>query len=178
MFEHIHPVQDGNGRVGRLLLPLICRWKGVTSAASAFIGEAVHENKDSYIDGLKAARTMNDMTPFVRLFLSFVQQNAAANIGRIDRMENLRRDWQGATQSLRPDSAIHPALLWIADHPVFSVGSMANDLAISFATANQSVRKLSELGIAAPASKDGRNRVFRVPAVLEVFDRFAKKPSR
>src|SRR5262249_39219773 len=45
MFEHIHPVPDGNGRIGRLLVPVMLRRKGATRAACAFLGEAVHEDK-------------------------------------------------------------------------------------------------------------------------------------
>jgi Fic family protein len=54
MFEHIHPVTDGNGRIGRLLVPLMLRSKCATRAACAFFGEAVHEDKDLYVEALKA----------------------------------------------------------------------------------------------------------------------------
>jgi Fic family protein len=56
MFEHIHPVTDGNGRIGRLLVPLMLRSKCATRAACACFGEAVHEDKDLYVEALKAAR--------------------------------------------------------------------------------------------------------------------------
>jgi Fic family protein len=55
MFEHIHPVADGNGRIGRLLVPLMLRSKGTTRAACACFGEAVHEDKDLYVEALRAA---------------------------------------------------------------------------------------------------------------------------
>lgn len=177
MFEHIHPLQDGNGRVGRLLVPLLIRWKGVTEMASAFIGEAVHEHKDHYIEGLKAARITNDMTPFARIFLSFIKQNATANISRLDRIGKLHAEWQKASTSIRRDSAVHRLRVWIIGHPVFTVGQAARELNIGFATANEAVRKLVNLGIAMPANSVGRNRIFRVPAILDIFDRFRKPAS-
>jgi Fic family protein len=174
MFEHIHPVQDGNGRIGRLFIPLIGKWKGMTKTACAFIGEAVHEQKDHYIDGLKAARLANDVTPFVRICLSFVQQNATSNLARIDRMKSLQTQWRADVAPSRSDSAIHKILPWIAGRPVFTVRMIASDLNISFAAANEAVRKLVEFEIVVPSNQDGRNRVFRVPAVLDIFDRFRK----
>jgi hypothetical protein len=45
MFEHVHPVPDGNGRIGRLLVPIVMRLKGQTTMACTFFGEAVHEER-------------------------------------------------------------------------------------------------------------------------------------
>jgi Fic family protein len=60
VFEHIHPVADGNGRIGRLLVPLMLRQKGATDAACAFFGEAVHEEKALYVEALRAAPVTGD----------------------------------------------------------------------------------------------------------------------
>jgi Fic family protein len=174
MFEHIHPVQDGNGRVGRLLVPLVLKWKDTTKMASAFVGEAVHENKDLYIDGLKNARLTGDMTPFVRLFLSFLKQTADQNTVRLGQLRILRNSWQSQIMRYRSTNVVHRALPWIISHPVFTVTMLAEDLQASFPAANSTAKILVELGIAQPATGDGRNRLFRVPAVLDIFDRFRK----
>jgi cell filamentation protein, protein adenylyltransferase len=71
MFEHIHPVADGNGRIGRLLVPVMLRRKGATRAACIFFGEAVHEDKELYVEALKTARISADMTAWTRLMLPF-----------------------------------------------------------------------------------------------------------
>lgn len=60
LFEHIHPVPDGNGRVGRLLVPIALRRKGALLHACAFLGEAVHLNKNVYVDALKDARSTGE----------------------------------------------------------------------------------------------------------------------
>ena len=91
MFEHIHPVADGNGRIGRLLVPLMLRQKGTTHAACAFFGEAVHEEKALYVEALRAARVTGDMGPWARLMLSFLDRTAAANLSRLDPPRGCRR---------------------------------------------------------------------------------------
>ena len=66
MFEHIHPVSDGNGRIGRLLVPIVLKTKRFSNTTCPFFGEAVHEDKSLYIDVLKDARISGDMTNYVR----------------------------------------------------------------------------------------------------------------
>lgn len=81
MFEHIHPVHDGNGRIGRLLVPLTLREKRVTKTACAFFSEAVHEDEQLYVEALKQARPTGDMTGFARLMLDFLLRGRRGECG-------------------------------------------------------------------------------------------------
>ena len=106
MFEHIHPVADGNGRVGRLLVPLLLRRKSATTHACCFIGEAVHTNKDLYIDALKRGRLNGDMTHWTRLLLSFAAWTAERNLARLERAPEIHGHWQRTTAGFRSHSLV------------------------------------------------------------------------
>ena len=59
--------------------------KGATHLACAFFGEAVHEDKDLYVEALKTARMSADMTGWTRLMLAFIGRSAVANLDRLPR---------------------------------------------------------------------------------------------
>ncbi|QOZ55438.1 Fic family protein [Bradyrhizobium sp. CCBAU 53338] len=172
MFEHIHPVSDGNGRIGRLLVPIVLKAKGFTKTACAFLGEAVHEDKSLYIDALKDARISGNTMSFVRQMLSFLRRTADANIARLDRLEAIEADWKDRFAQTRSDSVVHRLVSYAVSKPVFTVGDVQKDLAVSFATANTAVRLLQGEEIVSVPEDARRNRLFHADEVLEVFDRF------
>ncbi|MGY4399264.1 Fic family protein [Bradyrhizobium sp. USDA 3315] len=177
MFEHIHPVSDGNGRIGRLLVPIVLKAKGVTNTACAFFGEAVHEDKSLYIDALKDARISGNTTNYVRQMLSFLRRTADANIVRLDRLEAIEADWKSRFAQTRSDSVVHRLVSYAISKPVFTVGDVQNDLGVSFAAANTAVRALQGKEIVSVPEDARRNRLFHADEVLVTFDRF-KAPTR
>jgi Fic family protein len=51
-FEAVHPFRDGNGRVGRLLLPLMMAAEGMIPI---YLSPYIEAHKTAYYDSLKAA---------------------------------------------------------------------------------------------------------------------------
>ena len=47
-FESIHPFLDGNGRIGRLLVPLYIQSKGMLEKSCLYISDYIERNKDTY----------------------------------------------------------------------------------------------------------------------------------
>jgi Fic family protein len=172
MFEHIHPVADGNGRIGRLLVPLALRIKGALNTACAFFGEAVHEDKQLYVEALKSGRISGDLTAWSRLLIEFIARTAGRNIGRIEALRRFEREWRDATRSFRSDSKIHELVGFTLTHPAFTIQDALRDIGGTFASVNTAARQLVEADILARPMETRRNRIFTAPAVLAVFDRF------
>ncbi len=172
MVEHIHPVADGNGRIGRLLVPIVLRAKGFTTNACAFFGEAVHEDKLLYIEALKDVRTSGKSASYVRQMLSFLRRTADANIARLDKLEAIEAEWKSRFASVRRNSVIHRLYPYAITKPVFTVGEAQKELGVSFAAANTAASALVDAGILSVPEDSRRNRLFRADAVLDVFDRF------
>lgn len=172
MFEHIHPVADGNGRIGRLLVPIVLRAKGFTNKACAFFGEAVHEDKTLYIDALKDARISGNPTNYVRQMLSFLRRTADANMVRLDRLEAIEAKWKAQFEQTRSHSVVHRLYPYAITKPVFTVSDVQKDLKVSFAAASTASRTLQDAGILSVPNDASRNRLFHADEVLEVFDRF------
>lgn len=71
-FESIHPFLDGNGRIGRLLIPLYIQSKGMLDKSCLYISDYIERNKDIYYDMLTRVRTHNDMISWIKFFLEAV----------------------------------------------------------------------------------------------------------
>jgi len=171
MFEHIHPFADGNGRIGRLLVPLAMRWKGTTQNACAFLGEGVRQNKDLYIEGLKAARASGDFAPWTRTFLALAEQTARANSARLAKLAKLLADWQKVTGKFRSHSLVHLLVPWALTHPKFTVKDVQAGIGTgSFASVNEAVARLEELGLVEVAGARSRDRLFVAKAVIALFE--------
>ena len=172
MFEHIHPVADGNGRIGRLLVPLMLRQKGTTHAACAFFGEAVHEEKALYVEALRAARVTGDMAPWTRLMLAFLDRAAAANLSRLDRLSAVDAEWRRIAAAFRADSMVHALVPFTLTRPVFTVRDALDAVGGTFASVNTAATRLVEAGVLTISNGAQRDRLFQAGAVLEIFDRF------
>jgi Fic family protein len=170
MFEHIHPVPDGNGRVGRLLVPLLLRQKGATAQACAFMGEATHLDKAIYVEALKHARRTGDMTGWVRVCLAMIAETATANLARLDALGGVLEGWKSAIRGVRSNSVVHPLLPWMLGRPRFTVTDAVAAMGQSFASVNNAVARLTALGLISQAGSAGKDRLFEAKSVLRLFE--------
>ena len=172
MFEHIHPLLDGNGRVGRLLIPIVLRDKGLTHSACVFVSEAAYEDKQLYIEALKQARISNDMLGWTRLMLGFVDRTARANLRRLDHLLQLRGQWENALARFRSDSLVHRLAPFALTRPAFTITDAVGEVGGTFASVNAAAAMLVKLGILSIPEGRRRDRLFQAPAVLDAFDQF------
>jgi Fic family protein len=178
MFEHIHPVPDGNGRVGRLLVPLLLRHKGVALHACAFMGEAVHHDKELYVQALKHARRTGDMGSWSRVCLSLIAQTATANSERLERLGGIYARWRHATKGVRSHSVVHQMAPWILTKPKFTVTDAVAAMGQTFASVNTAVARLKDLGIVSQVGASGKDRLFAAEEVIRLFEPLARPAAR
>src|SRR5262245_59942068 len=72
-FETIHPLNDGNGRGGRLLIALILCTEGVLREPSLYLSLYFKTRRQQYYDQLDAIRRTGDWESWLRFFLEGVQ---------------------------------------------------------------------------------------------------------
>ena len=75
-FESIHPFLDGNGRIGRILIPIYLLSKGLISKPCFYISDYIEKNKEVYYDFLSRVRTQNDMISWIKFFLEATIETA------------------------------------------------------------------------------------------------------
>lgn len=122
-FELLHPFLDGNGRLGRMLIPLLLHTKGLISAPTFYISEYFEEHRPEYYNSLNAISENGDWQGWVDFFLAAVIEQAELNTRRassILRLYNSMKDEinkatrsQYSLQTL--DGLFHSPLLSIAN---------------------------------------------------------------
>lgn len=68
-FELIHPFRDGNGRIGRMLVPIILYHKKILSQPMFYISAYLERNRDVYYERLLAISREGDWNGWISFFL-------------------------------------------------------------------------------------------------------------
>jgi Fic family protein len=78
-FEVIHPFCDGNGRLGRMLIPLFLCQKRVLQRPMFYLSEYLEEQDEKYRDSLLAITEEGDWQGWIEFFLFALHQQAERN---------------------------------------------------------------------------------------------------
>lgn len=87
-FEALHPFEDGNGRVGRILIPLMLWKSDVLSAPHFFVSDYFERHKDEYIARLRDVSARQNWTDWCVFFLRALDAQATANIEVVGRIQH------------------------------------------------------------------------------------------
>lgn len=161
-FEAIHPFLDGNGRLGRLLVPLFLVQKGLLSGPHFYISAYLEANRDEYYERLLAVSRDHDWTGWCEFFLRAIIKQAEANEGKARAILKLyrdKKDW--IAMHTRSQHAVR-ALDWLFTRPVFQASELARTSGIPSGTANRILREVREVGML----KEIRAASGRRPAIL------------
>ncbi|MCH9023430.1 MAG: Fic family protein [Planctomycetes bacterium] len=81
-FELIHPFIDGNGRVGRILIPLFLFEKKLLSQPTFYLSAYLEAHRDAYYDKLQAISDRGDWQGWIEFFLTAVIEQAIKNTAK------------------------------------------------------------------------------------------------
>ncbi len=143
-FEAIHPFMDGNGRIGRLIVPLYMVEKGLLHAPHFYISGFINEHRDEYYNRLLAVSRDDDWTGWSEFFLTAMAEQANVNLLRaksILSLYNELKDW--VAQETRSQYGVH-ALDWIFERPVFSSSDFVSNSGIPRSTASRILKVLRD----------------------------------
>lgn len=89
-FEFLHPFLDGNGRLGRILIPIFLFEKGLLSQPTFYMSEYIEEHKEEYVDRLNdLGRVKNSWRAWAEFFLNAVTAQAKRNVNTADAILSL-----------------------------------------------------------------------------------------
>lgn len=171
-FEALHPFLDGNGRLGRMLVPLFLWQKGLIRQPMFYVSAFLEAHRDAYYERLLAVSRDDDWTGWCRFFLSAIKAQAEENqqkaIAILDLYERMKREVAGLTRS---QYAIH-ALDWIFARPIFKSSDFVASSRIPAPTARRFLVVLRDGGVLKPLAVASGRRAATLcfPALLNIAE--------
>ncbi|MDZ7581707.1 MAG: Fic family protein [Deltaproteobacteria bacterium] len=169
-FETIHPFLDGNGRIGRLLIPLYLISHGLMAKPSLYLSDFFERNRASYYDALMQVRAADAMIHWIRFFLNGVAQTAAKGRDVFRQILALRTEVEQAVLGLgKRAPTARNALNLLYRRPLINAGDVEQAVAVSTPTANALIKALIELGILVEVTGQQRFRSYAFERYLRLF---------
>lgn len=145
-FESIHPFEDGNGRVGRLLVSLYLYKSQVISFPFFYISEAICQDKAVYYNMLTESRK-NSFDSWIKYFLQKCAVQANSLINYIDDINRLYERTMVKTRESLNTPKIDQIVECIFTQPILTASYMAERIGVTPVQANRYLNKLEEIQI-------------------------------
>lgn len=169
-FETIHPFVDGNGRVGRILLPLMLAAEGYPPV---YLAGYLKDNQRAYYDGLAGVQLRDEWPAWVQFFACGVEEAVQESMRTALALEGILNRWkeQLARLGLRSQSALLKFPELMIGTPVLTAHHARKALGISFPAASGALAQLERMAILVQPVKQQRNRIFVAKEVIELLNR-------
>lgn len=169
-FESIHPFLDGNGRIGRLLIPLYIQSKGMIDKSCLYISDYIERNKDTYYDMLTRVRTHNDMISWIKFFLEAVIETSKIAKEKFRKVVELTLEMDRIIMDLpvKPENA-KKVLEVLYNEPIVSRKKIIENTGMKFTTLVGVINALQEKNILIETTGYSRNQVFAFQRYIDLF---------
>jgi Fic family protein len=143
-FEALHPFQDGNGRIGRMLITLLLWSSKTISQPHFYISGYMEENKDEYIETMRNVSENNDWEKWCVFFLNAVEKQAIKNLEIAESIKNLYEEMKHIFSDTLSSKWSVNALDYIFTNPIFRNNRFTSKSGIPGPTAARFTRMLLE----------------------------------
>jgi len=169
-FETIHPFLDGNGRIGRLLIPILLHNAGMLQQPLLYLSLYFKQHRDEYYRLLDLVRTAGDWEAWLDFFLEGVATTATSAVETAQRLVALFKEDTARVQATgRAGTTMLRVLQTLHERPVLTLNEVSRRAGLSFPTAAKGMAALAELGLARELTGNRRNRVFSYQRYLAIL---------
>lgn len=176
-FETIHPFRDGNGRIGRLLVPLLIVSHGKLREPMLYLSAYFERNRTAYYDHLLRVSHTGDWTPWLDFFLRGVIESAQESAEQAEGLLALRSKWHALFHTARSSALLLKLIDELFQAPTMTIGRASEFLQVTPASASNNIKKLVDAGIMHERTGRKRSQIFMAPDILE-FMGDSRRPRR
>lgn len=169
-FETLHPFNDGNGRVGRLLIVLHLLYTGVLTEPTLTVSPWFEARRADYYDALMGVSTRGDWDTWIRFFAKGLAASAQDTERRLLDLLDVQHELKARIRrsGLRADNAILLVDFALAQ-PIFTVRQVEKHLEVTYARANTLVRQLVDIGVLRQFDDAAYAREFASPDIVGIL---------
>lgn len=171
-FETIHPFVDGNGRIGRLLIPLILVQAGVLHEPLLYLSVFFKKHRQTYYERLNQVRVTGDWEAWLLFFADAVTETANQAVDTARQLNALRQKDKARLNEIgRLSGSAAQIIDALFEHPVVSVNKLIELTGLTAATIGKVLDALEQkLSIVKEITGQKRNRVFAYTAYIQILN--------
>lgn len=167
-FEMIHPFKDGNGRIGRLLIPLFLYYREMLPVPTFYMSAYFEKDRTMYLEKLSAVSQKNDYATWIKYFLEGVIQQAEINTLKAKALLDRYNEFKDICISSMSSKYAIPLLDEIFQRPAFKAKQIQEVIPGSKGTLYNMLDEFVARGILRKDDK-ARNATYFCPAILSII---------
>lgn len=166
-FEVIHPFLDGNGRIGRLIIPLMLVLRKALPQPLLYLSVYFEQYRSEYYDHLLVTSQTGDLMPWLSFFLRGVRSQARDAEERTVRLVELQHQMRNDLLAEgKPNSVVRLAE-YLFSTPVVSAARVETFLGVTRPTAHAAIEALVERGDLTEVTGRERGRIYEAPRIFD-----------
>ena len=173
-FEAIHPFEDGNGRIGRLLVLLNMCDENVFDEEPLLTGPFINlsnyflRSRQEYYDRLMAVSANGDYTSWIKFFLRAVERQSRHAIRTLDQAGSLRKNFKGQADEEGVPEVAKDVVDELFSNPIITIPKVEKKFNVSYQTANKAIHSLEEKDILEETEPGRRPKKFICRDILNI----------
>lgn len=169
-FETIHSFPDGNGRVGRLIIPLILHERKVMQQPLLYMSQFFEDKKDEYVDLMLGVSRNSAWISWVDFFLRGVIESSVNTIDKIKKVRDLQEQYKQRCQQARSSALLLQIVDSLFEKIAITIPSVKEMTGTSYTAAKNNVEKLVEYGILKDLGFRSRSKYYFAVELMQIFE--------
>lgn len=171
-FETIHPFLDGNGRIGRLMVPLYLVAQGILKQPVLYLSDYLERNRDEYYERLNRVRQENAIDEWLHFFLDGLSETAEQGVRTFSEILQFKSRWETEISGWKPHATSGRALFeFLFTHVWVNAQDVAAAAEVSQPTAYKLIDRFVENGLLLETTGAKRSRLFLFEPYVKLYRR-------
>lgn len=170
-FEMIHPFEQYNGIVGRIIVPMVLSDAANEALPLICLSEYFHHNKNEYFDLLRITQYSGGYIRWIKFFVNAIGEIAKRSAELLEQYERIVAEGEKRLICMR---IYHKSIATIYKHlkrfPITNISYAVNQTGLSFNSISKALTLLQENGVVSQRGSAGRNRLWEYDALLQIVD--------
>jgi len=157
-FEAAHPFHDGNGRTGRILIPLYLTAQKVLDGPLLFVSKFILENRDEYYELLRNVTYKDDWKSWILYMLKAFEQQANYTLEVLKKINYFKTKLETKLNELMGHAYARDIASFLYEHPYFVQAEFEKSLDVSYVTTRKYLQLLEQEKVVVKKKQAKRNR--------------------
>lgn len=146
-FEALHPFRDGNGRLGRMLIPLLLHQRGLLQSPDFYMSGYFERDRDAYVERLRDVSRRDDWRGWCAYFLTGIIEQAKDNERKARAILTIRDDLNAEVRDLTHSRHSSRIVDFLLQCPIFASAHFNSMSGVPRPSAARLLKLLRDAGI-------------------------------